>query len=95
MIEVLIVVNERNVCAGRTWPALASAGQGKILAQVTAPLPMPPLAPTLSSLYSFRGQAGRAELRWPGLHLTHAWRIVRVQIFSTSVQSPAEMSRVL
>jgi hypothetical protein len=40
MIEVPISVNERNVCADRIWPALASADRGKTLVQVTAPLPM-------------------------------------------------------
>jgi hypothetical protein len=48
------------------------------------------------ALHLFRGQAGRAELRGPGLHRAHARRIVRVQIFPMShVQLPAEMSRVL
>jgi hypothetical protein len=40
MIEVPVSVHERNVYAGRIWQALASAGHGKTLAQVTAPLPM-------------------------------------------------------
>jgi hypothetical protein len=48
------------------------------------------------ALPSFRGQAGHAELRGPGLHRAQARRIVRVQIFPTShVLSPAEISRVL
>jgi hypothetical protein len=45
MIEVPVSAHERNVYAGRIWPALASAGRGKTLAQVTAPLPMPPARP--------------------------------------------------
>jgi hypothetical protein len=40
MIKVTIYINDRNVYAGRIWPALASSGRGKTLVQVTAPLPM-------------------------------------------------------
>jgi hypothetical protein len=36
------------------------------------------------ALHSFRGQAGRAELRGPGLHRAHARRTVRVQTFLAS-----------